>query len=152
VGTLNELDAPKLMGLVNDQTHTRDIEVGKIEIMRKFSFFEIDKNHESAVLKAFEKPCEFGGVQVSVELSKPEPDRPPMEKKYKKGKVSGQKRNSPYGKDNTSYSKDRGGHGRESGGFSKGSSNTKSRSKTRSSADKRGKKKPHRGQRTIAGK
>ena len=137
VGTLNELDAAKLMGLVNDQTHTRDIEVGKIEIMRKFSFFEIEKNHESAVIKAFEKPCEFDGVTVSVELSKPEPDRPPMEKQYKKGKGSGRKRNSPYGKDNTSYSKDR-------GGYSKGNSNTKSRGK--SSLNKRGKKKPHRGQ------
>jgi ATP-dependent RNA helicase DeaD len=143
VGTLNELDAPKLMGLVNDQTHTRDIEVGKIEIMRKFSFFEIDKNHESAVLKAFEKPCEFGGVQVSVELSKPEPDRPPMEKHYKRDKGSGKKRNSPYGKDKTSFSNDR-------GGFSKGNSNSKSRSK--SSSGRGGKKKPHRGQQTNAGK
>ncbi len=144
VGTLNKLDAAKLMGLVNDQTHTRDIEVGKIEIMRKFSFFEIDKNHESAVLKAFEKPCEFDGVTVSVELSKPEPDRPPMERQFKKSNGSGKKRTSPYGKDRKSFNKDGRGSGRESGGYSNGSSNTKSRSK--SSADKRGKKKTHRGQ------
>lgn len=144
LGTVNELNAPRLMGLINDQTLTRDIEVGKIEIMRKFSFFEIDKSHESTVLRAFEQPCEFDGVQVSVELSKPEPDRPPMERKHKKNKGTGKNRKSAYGKDNSSYSKDSRGHDRESGGYSKGHS--KSKSKRKSSADRRGKKKTHRGQ------
>jgi ATP-dependent RNA helicase DeaD len=139
LGTVNELNAPRLMGLINDQTHTRDIEVGKIEIMRKFSFFEIDNDHESTVLKAFEKHCEFDGVQVSVELSKPEPDRPPMERKFKKNKGSGKKRTSPYGKDRMSFNKD----GR---GYGKGNSNNKSRSK--GGVEKRSTKKPHRGQKT----
>ena len=82
------------MGLVNEQTRTRNIEVGKIDILRKFSFFEIDSQYESEVLKAFKNNCDFDGTSVSVEISKPEdPGKPresvqefrgPKKKGYKK--------------------------------------------------------------------
>ena len=68
------------MGLINEQTRSRDIEVGKIEILRKFSFFEIESSHEAEILKAFDKNAEFEGERVSVELSKPEGEAPPRAK------------------------------------------------------------------------
>ncbi|HEC42595.1 MAG TPA: DEAD/DEAH box helicase [Bacteroides sp.] len=128
LGKVNDLNAARLMGLINDQTRTRDIEVGKIEIMRKFSFFEIEKDYEAEVLSAFEKPTEFEGARVSVELSKPEPDRPPLEKKHKKSSGS-------YSKDKSSYKKDKGNYKKGKNSYSKDKG-----------ARKKGKKKSHRGQ------
>ena len=128
LGTVNDLNAARLIGLVNEQTRTRDIEVGKIEIMRKFSFFEIDKDYEAQVLSAFEKPTEFEGARVSVELSKPEPDRPPLEKKRKKSSDS-------YSKDKSSFKKDKGSYKKGKNSYSKDKG-----------APKKGKKKSHRGQ------
>lgn len=71
LGSKSNLTVPKLIGLINDYTHTRNIEIGKIEIMKKFSFFEIDKNFEKDILKAF-KNAKYGGSPVAVQLSIPD--------------------------------------------------------------------------------
>ncbi len=71
VGSKSNLTVPRLIGLINDTTQTRDIEIGKIDIMKKFSFFEIDSKFESEILKAFKK-AKYEGASVSVELSKPD--------------------------------------------------------------------------------
>lgn len=71
VGSKNKLSANRLMGLINEQTGRNDIEIGKIEIMAKISFFEIDSRHEKDVLHAFRKNAQFEGVPLLVELSKP---------------------------------------------------------------------------------
>jgi ATP-dependent RNA helicase DeaD len=71
VGSKSNLTTPRLIGLINDYTRTRDIEIGKIEIMKKFSFFEIDKEHEKDILKAFQN-AKYEGGTVTVQLSKPD--------------------------------------------------------------------------------
>lgn len=71
VGSNSNLTVPRLIGLINDSTQTRDIEIGKIDIMKKFSFFEVDSKFESEILKAF-KNAKYEGGRVSVELSKPD--------------------------------------------------------------------------------
>jgi len=75
VGSKSGLTVPRLIGLINDYTRTRDIEIGKIEIMKKFSFFEIDKQHEKDILKAF-KDAKYEGGAVTVQLSKPDTKAP----------------------------------------------------------------------------
>lgn len=72
LGKINNLNAAKLIGLINDTTQTRDMEIGKIDILRKFSFFEIEKHHEKDVLSSFEKGVKFEGIRVAVEISKPD--------------------------------------------------------------------------------
>jgi len=72
LGKINKLSTARLIGLVNDATHTRDIEIGKIDILKKFSFFEVDKQFENLVLDGFAQGIKYDGVRVSVELSKPE--------------------------------------------------------------------------------
>lgn len=72
LGKKNKLTTAKMIGLVNDATHTRDIEIGKIDILKSFSFFEIEKQHEKLILKAFSENIRYAGVKVSVELSKPD--------------------------------------------------------------------------------
>ncbi len=72
LGKLNNLTTAKIIGLINDATRTKDIEIGKIDILKKFSFFEIEKKHEDLVLQSFSKGIKHDGIKVAVELSKPE--------------------------------------------------------------------------------
>jgi len=71
VGSKSNLTVPRLIGLINDTTQKRNIEIGKIDIMKKFSFFEVDSNYEKEILKAFSN-AKYEGGKVSVELSKPD--------------------------------------------------------------------------------
>ncbi|MCB0515009.1 MAG: DEAD/DEAH box helicase [Chitinophagales bacterium] len=82
VGHKNNLSVPKLIGLINDRTQNRDINIGKIDIMKKFAFFEIDSRYESEVNRAF-KNARFEGVDLMVEISKPEPTTPSYAKTKK---------------------------------------------------------------------
>jgi ATP-dependent RNA helicase DeaD len=60
------------MGIINDATHTRDIEIGKIDILRKFSFFEVDNRFEKTIIDAF-KNVNHEDTKLEVQVSKPEP-------------------------------------------------------------------------------
>ena len=71
VGTQDGLTAPKMIGLINDNCKSRNIEIGKIDLMKRFSFFEVDKEFEKTILKGF-KNSDFGGRSLNVEVSKPE--------------------------------------------------------------------------------
>jgi len=70
VGTKHHLKAPNLIGLVNENTRNRNIEIGKIEILRNFSFFEVESGHEQLVLDSF-KNAAFGSTKLTVQSSKP---------------------------------------------------------------------------------
>ncbi len=69
IGSVNKLVPVRLIGLINEKLRKRDVEIGKIEILKKFSFFEVDKNFEDEILKTFEN-SEFEGNSLIVELSK----------------------------------------------------------------------------------
>lgn len=70
LGNKQSLNAPRLIGLINEQTRKRDIEIGKIEILNNFSFFEVDSNYASKVENSFQGTY-FEGTLVNVEQSKP---------------------------------------------------------------------------------
>ncbi|NMB81836.1 MAG: DEAD/DEAH box helicase [Ignavibacteria bacterium] len=53
LGRTDDLRPNSLMGLINEFTGINDIEIGKIELLKNFSFFEIDSNFAETVLKAF---------------------------------------------------------------------------------------------------
>lgn len=80
VGSKSNLTVPRLIGLINDNMRTRGIAIGKIEIMKKFSFFEIDRQHEKEVLKAFQN-VKYDGAPVTVQLSRPD-SKPPDTREY----------------------------------------------------------------------
>jgi ATP-dependent RNA helicase DeaD len=75
LGSKQNLTATRLIGLVNEKSRIRNIEIGKIDILRKFSFFEIKKQHETDILKAFNGHVEFEGEKVTIDISKPEPTK-----------------------------------------------------------------------------
>jgi len=51
-GKKQNLNASGLIGLINEYSNRRSIEIGKIDIQRKFSFFEVDSNFERDLIKA----------------------------------------------------------------------------------------------------
>ncbi|MDW3650396.1 MAG: DEAD/DEAH box helicase [Bacteroidia bacterium] len=67
VGSRQGLNPHRLMGLVNEKLRNRKVRIGKIEILRKFSFFEIDSQVDKNMAPAFEGAV-FEGVEL--ELSK----------------------------------------------------------------------------------
>lgn len=71
IGSKNKIAPPIIIGLINDHTNKRNIEIGKIDILKSFSFFEVDKKYEKDILNGF-KDAEFQGFKLSVEISKPD--------------------------------------------------------------------------------
>lgn len=68
LGKMDHINPAKLMGIINENLRKNDIEIGQIEILKSFSFFEIDKNYRDEVLEKF-KGTEFGGRNIIVEVT-----------------------------------------------------------------------------------
>jgi ATP-dependent RNA helicase DeaD len=58
-----------LIGLLLDTTNDRSIRIGKIDIMKGFSFFEVDKSQEQLILRSFNKIVRRNRQLIKVELS-----------------------------------------------------------------------------------
>jgi len=71
MGSKHQLNPAKLIGLLNDNLKDRDVSVGKIDIMRNFSFFEVDSGYERKVITSF-KNAKFNNEKLIVDLSQPE--------------------------------------------------------------------------------
>ena len=73
IGRKDSLNPAKLIGLINDQNIGNKIEIGAIDILDTFSFFEIDKNFEEKTLEAFSSnQPDFEGRTVNIEVTKKE--------------------------------------------------------------------------------
>ncbi len=90
-GSQDGLEPAYLIGLINENTKKRDIDIGKIEIMKKFSFFEVDSDYSDNVIKGF-KNAEYDGRKVVVELAQ---DKRETEFHKRKPLTSGNKKKSP---------------------------------------------------------
>lgn len=65
--------SPKLlMGMINSNLGGATPEIGQIEIMKMFSFFEMESGH-TADLQRAAKDMEFNGREISIEESSPRP-------------------------------------------------------------------------------
>jgi ATP-dependent RNA helicase DeaD len=69
MGSKNNINPTRLIGLLMDTTNERGIEVGKIDVMKGFSFFEVEKEKENTVLQSFSRNIRHEGKKVKVELS-----------------------------------------------------------------------------------
>ena len=72
VGSTNGLNPARLIGLINEALNSRDAQVGEIEVMKKFAFFEIESGVEAKLIKAL-NGFVFEGVTISVEASQAKP-------------------------------------------------------------------------------
>lgn len=53
IGTMDRVNKPELIGIINEATGDRTIEIGKIELLPKFSFFEVPDDQADRVKNAF---------------------------------------------------------------------------------------------------
>ncbi len=74
LGSKNDVNPTKLIGLLMDTTNNRQIEIGKIDIMKGFSFFEVEKQHEDLVFRSFSRDIRHDGTKVKVEISEGKPE------------------------------------------------------------------------------
>jgi ATP-dependent RNA helicase DeaD len=115
LGAEKDLQAHNLIGLINEYTRNRNIPVGKIDIMRKFSFFEAPNDFETDVLSGLSDAV-WNGNRVNVEVS-----QAPGEKSSRGGGNRGGSGRSYSGggekRSNSGGGRDRQG-GRSSGGSS----------------------------------
>jgi ATP-dependent RNA helicase DeaD len=72
LGSRDRLSVVDLISLINKNTGDQSIEIGKIEILKKFSFFELDKSHEMSIIEGF-KNVTRDGVEVKIEVSREKP-------------------------------------------------------------------------------
>ncbi len=68
LGKMDKINPAKLMGIINDNLNKNDVEIGQIEILKSFSFFEIDKAYTDEILKVF-RNAEYGGRAMIVEVT-----------------------------------------------------------------------------------
>lgn len=76
LGRTDELKPNTLMGLINEFTGINNIEIGKIELLKNFSFFEVDSEFAQTVLNSF-KDKSYKKRKIALELAE------------SKGRVSG---------------------------------------------------------------
>jgi len=74
IGKKDNLNARKLIGLINQLTDSNDIEMGKIDIQRNFSFFDIESKAKSRLENAFRK-AHWGSQTLRLERVKNKPKR-----------------------------------------------------------------------------
>ena len=72
VGFQHKLNPGRLIGLINKCLRSSDAVIGKIEVMKKFSFFEIDNKWESKLFVGF-KGKKFEGIPLLIEGDKGSP-------------------------------------------------------------------------------
>lgn len=68
LGQLDQLKPKTLIDMVNDFTDKNNIEIGEIEILKTFSFFEVDSDYTDEILSAFKNKY-LGKRKISVEIS-----------------------------------------------------------------------------------
>ncbi|MHC1778466.1 MAG: DEAD/DEAH box helicase [Lentimicrobium sp.] len=90
VGRKDRVLPPQIIGLINEVTRSREIRIGRIDILDNYSFIEIDSKSVSKVLKAFENEnANPDGVRI--ETAGDRPDAPPKPKRnLYKGKSEGE--------------------------------------------------------------
>lgn len=84
IGSKNKLTPPQMIGLINDYTKRRNIGIGKIDILKNFSFFEVDSKFEKDVVNGF-RNAEFKGISLQVDISKPDPKKSGKTERFEKG-------------------------------------------------------------------
>ncbi len=105
IGKKSKLNPASLIELITSKTENKTIEIGEIEILKTFSFFEVEKSEENAIMKGFQDSS-FNDIPLAVEVSNPKAkksqggfdhyDRPKKKKtgngkKYSDSKFNGRK-------------------------------------------------------------
>ncbi len=66
VGKKDKMNPKELLTLINQNTKVRNVEIGSIDLLDSFSFFEADSTYRDEILKSMNR-IQFRGNRVSVE-------------------------------------------------------------------------------------
>ena len=73
LGSRDKISPLDLIGMTNDFTEKKNIEIGKIEIYKSFTFFEVEEKHSDLVIRSFQK-AKLKGKNVIIEKAGPKND------------------------------------------------------------------------------
>ena len=79
LGKNDHLVPNELIGLINSHVHGR-VEIGRIDLMRSFSFFEVEEEATQSILKGLNR-ANWKGRKVTVEIAGEEPGSTPKKAK-----------------------------------------------------------------------
>ncbi|WP_346862686.1 DEAD/DEAH box helicase [uncultured Draconibacterium sp.] len=68
MGKKNGISKRTIIDLVNQNMPGKSVEIGNIEVLKGFSFFEIDKRYEKEIVKNF-KNASYKGQRVGIEIA-----------------------------------------------------------------------------------
>ncbi|SHF78537.1 ATP-dependent RNA helicase DeaD [Mariniphaga anaerophila] len=69
LGKKSGVNKRTIIDMVNQYMPGKSVEIGDIEVMKNFSFFEVDKRYEKQLLKAFSKAT-YKGQRVGIDIAK----------------------------------------------------------------------------------
>ncbi|MFT4981892.1 MAG: ATP-dependent RNA helicase DeaD [Bacteroidia bacterium] len=69
LGTKDNMNPANLMGLINEGLSKRDVEIGKIELMNTFGFFELDSQYADKLSGSL-KGSDYGGKKIDLTIAK----------------------------------------------------------------------------------
>lgn len=89
LGKMDNFFPNELIGLLNGNTRGR-VELGRIDLMKNFSFFEVDEKEAGNVVKALNR-ANWNGRKVSVEIAGEEGKEAPKGRRKSEGNNYGKK-------------------------------------------------------------
>lgn len=69
LGKKNGIGKRTIIDLINKHLSQKSVEIGNIEVLKSFSFFEVDSKYEKDVLKAF-KNARYKGQRMGIDIAK----------------------------------------------------------------------------------
>ncbi|MBN2636312.1 MAG: DEAD/DEAH box helicase [Prolixibacteraceae bacterium] len=69
LGKKNGIAKRSIIDLINQQLPNKSVDIGSIEVLKSFSFFEVDSRYENDVIKAF-KNAQFKGQKIGIDIAK----------------------------------------------------------------------------------
>lgn len=95
VGRKDKVDARKIISLINEVTRSRDIRIGRIDIMHAFSFVDVDSNAVELLRSSFANE-KYNPLKVRIDIAGPRQGK--GEQAFKEGKGSKNSLRSSGGK------------------------------------------------------
>lgn len=102
LGKNNQITPPRLIGLINDTARTRDIKIGKINIMQGFSLIEVEDQYAVFLLKNLNNATYEGNRVSAAEDTGPGKDKAGKEVRGNHG-YKESRGESRYGKDSRDF-------------------------------------------------
>lgn len=69
VGKRDNLTPARMLGVINEALDSSNVEIGKIDILGNFSFFEVDVESAKSLIEVLNDGFEFEGRPIAVEIS-----------------------------------------------------------------------------------